>query len=372
MDLELSDDQRELRESAIGALDRHAPLTLARAFLERDGDGDATALWATLAELGWLGVGLDADDPFGIPGLCLLAQQVGRHAAPTTLVDTAVVARVAAAAGSPWAGRVVDGDPTVALALLEPSGSWSLARLETTAGRLAHGVVVSGTKIGVHHAAAVTRLAVVAECDGGPAIVMLDPARDGVTIDAAGGLDPSCAPARVALHEVRVDDEDVLAGPEVEAALTRALDIAAVATTAEGLGAASAALDLAVAYALERVQYGKPIGGFQGLQHLMAEQHQLRETAWAAVLYAAAALEEGLDDAPAAAAVAKAHGAGATKSVVEGALQVFGGVGFTREHDLHLLYRRALECATRLGGAAEHERRVADTLLRPEPAIHGR
>ena len=95
----------------------------------------------------------------------------------------------------------------------------------------------------------------------------------------------------------------------------------------------------------------------KALRHLIAEQHFQRETAWAAVLYAAAALEERTDDAGLAAAVAKANGAAATKLVIEGALQVFGGVGFTREHDLHLLYRRALECAGRFGGPLEHERR---------------
>ena len=128
---------------------------------------------------------------------------------------------------------------------------------------------------------------------------------------------------------------------------------------------------MAIAYALEREQYGRPIGGFQALRHLIAEQHVQRETAWATVLYAAAALEERTDDAGLAAAVAKANGAAATKLVVEGALQVFGGVGFTREHDLHLLYRRALECAGRFGGPLEHERRVADALLSPETALTG-
>jgi alkylation response protein AidB-like acyl-CoA dehydrogenase len=358
MELELSDEQIELREAAAGTLDRYAPLSLARAYL--DGAGDASELWAQMAELGWLGVGLDEDDPFGVPGLCLLAEAIGRHAAPSTLVDTAVVVR--AAAGTPWADRLAAGDPSVALALLEPGGSWSAPAL--VARRDGDAVVLSGEKTGVHHAAAVGRLAVVAELDGAPAILLVDPAA--VSITPLAGLDPSCAPARVSLDGVRVAAQDVLAGP-----LPDALDVAAVATTAEGLGAASAALDLAIAYALEREQYGRPIGGFQALRHLIAEQHALRATAWASVLYAAAALEERTDDAALAAAVAKAHGSAAVKAVVEGALQVFGGVGFTREHDLHLLYRRALECAGRFGGALDHERRVADALLSLRPALAG-
>jgi alkylation response protein AidB-like acyl-CoA dehydrogenase len=366
MDLELSDEHLELREAAIGTLDRRAPLSLARSYL--DGHGDASELWTELAELGWLGVGLDPDDPFGVPGLCLLAEQIGRHAAPTTLVDTALVARVASACGSDWADRLVAGAPSVALAMLEPGSSWT-APAGTSARRDGDEVVVSGEKAGVHHAATVGLLAVVAELDGAPAIVLIEPGAAGVAMTPVSGLDPSCAPCRVALDAVRAPAAALLTGPA--ATFEHAFDIAAVATTAEGLGAASAALDLAIAYSREREQYGRVIGGFQALAHLIAEQHAQRETAWASVLYAAAALEERTGGAGAAAAVAKAHGAAATKTVVEGALQVFGGVGFTREHDLHLLYRRALECEARFGGALEHERRVADALLTPEPALTG-
>ncbi len=197
------------------------------------------------------------------------------------------------------------------------------------------------------------------------------PSAAGVAIAPVAGLDQSCAPCRVTLTDVRVAAPDLLPVTRPRRRWATPVDVAAVATTAEGLGAASAALEMAVAYASEREQYGRPIGGFQALRHLIAEQHVLRETAWASVLYAAAALEERTDGGPAAAAVAKAHGAAATKAVVEGALQVFGGIGFTREHDLHLLYRRALECAGRFGGAAEHERNVADALLSPEPALTG-
>jgi alkylation response protein AidB-like acyl-CoA dehydrogenase len=369
MDLELEDEQLELLEAATGTLDRHAPLSLARAFL--DGSPDVGELWEQLAELGWLGVGLDEDDPFGVPGLCLLANQVGRHAAPTTLVDTACVARIAQAAESPWLERLVAGRPAVALALLEPGSGW----LEPPAASAVDGdgdtVVVTGVKTGVHHAGVVGMLAVsvhVESC-GAPAIALVDSSAEGVRITRLGGIDPSCSPCAVSLDGVRISGRDLLDGPVVEAELGHALNVAAVASTAEGLGAAAAALEMAVAYALEREQYGRRIGAFQALQHLMAEQHALQETAWASVLYASAALEERTADAPAAAAVAKAHGAAATKSVVEGALQVFGGVGFTREHDLHLLYRRALECASRFGGAAEHERRLADQLLAGEQAV---
>jgi alkylation response protein AidB-like acyl-CoA dehydrogenase len=367
MDLELEDEHLELLEAAAGTLDRHAPLSLARAFL--DGTPDVGELWAQLAELGWLGVGLDEDDPFGVPGLCLLANQIGRHAAPTTLVDTACVARVAQAAEGRWVERLVSGEPTVALAMLEPGAGWLAPPAASAADAPGDSVIVSGVKTGVHHAGSVGCFAVLVESHGAPAVALVPSSAEGVRIEPLGALDPSCAPCEVTFDAVSIHGSDLLDGAAVEAELRHALDVAAVATTAEGLGAAAAALDLAVAYSLERQQYGRQIGSFQSLQHLMAEQHALRETAWAAVLYAAAALEERTADAAGAVAVAKAHGAAATKSVVEGALQVFGGVGFTREHDFHLLYRRALECAERFGGALDHERRVAGELLAREALL---
>jgi alkylation response protein AidB-like acyl-CoA dehydrogenase len=113
---------------------------------------------------------------------------------------------------------------------------------------------------------------------------------------------------------------------------------------------------MAVAYSRERKQYGRAIGSFQALQHLLAERHVLRETAWSAILYAAAAIDDGLEESSEASSVAKAHAARAARQVVEGAMQVFGGVAFTWEHDVHLLARRALAAERRFGDALHHER----------------
>ena len=372
MDLELTQDQRRLLKTATGALDRHAPLSLARAY--NDGHGSAERLWSQISELGWLGIGLEADsDPFGVPGLCLLAEQLGRRAAPSTLVDTALIARFAAAVGSDWTERIAEGDPSVTLALLEPGGTWLDDGLATTVRPGRDGLVLAGAKLGVHHAGAVARIAVVAEFDGVPVIALIPGDRAGVAVTPVAALDPACAPAQLLLDDVSVSAGELLGGPHAPAgAFAYALDVAATACTAEGLGAAGAALEMAVTYAQTREQYGRPIGAFQGLQHLFAEAHVERETAWSSVLYAAATLEERTEDAHAATLIAKAHGAAAIKAVVQAAMQAFGGVGVTYASDLHLLYRRAIECAHRFGGADEYEQRIADALLTPEPAFAGR
>jgi alkylation response protein AidB-like acyl-CoA dehydrogenase len=351
MDLELTPDHQELQAVARQALDERSPLRLARAFL--DGDAGAQPLHDLLAELGWYAVGLEPGDGFGIPGLALLAEQAGAHAAPTALVDSAVAARLAQAAGHPAAG----GAAAVALAVVERGSDWSLRGAATTL----RGARLDGEKVGVQHGATVATFAVTAVGeDGEPAVAFVDAGAPGVEVAPAPGVDPAAAEATVSFAGAPV--AAALHGDAAAAALREAFAVGAVATAAEGLGAASAALDLAVAYAKEREQFGVPIGSFQGLKHVMAGAHVDRESAWASVLYAAAALDERLEGADEAAAIAAAHGARASRAVVEAALQVLGGIAFTWEHDVHLLQRRVLSAERRFGDALAHEARLGDAL----------
>ena len=354
MDLELTQEQLELRSLASELLAQRVPREAPRASLE--GAGDAAGLWAELAELGWYGVGLDDDDAFGVPGLCVLAEQLGRRLASSVLVDVAVAARVVAAAPdrvrTAWLDRLLDGTATVSLAMTE--GVETIASPDASGG-----VHVSGTKLGVQHGNAVAAFGVPASLDGECVFVLVRADRPGVKIAAEHGLDASACAARLVLNDVAVGADSVVADAD---AIERAFAVGAVATAAEAVGAASAALDLAVAYAKEREQFGRPIGAYQAVQHILADAHVLRETAGSAVLYAAAALDEETPDAAEATTIAKAYVSRAARTVVEGALQVFGGIGFTWEHDLHLFLRRVLACEQRFGDALFHERQLAASL----------
>lgn len=352
MDLELSDDQAELRSVARQALDTHSPLTRARAFL--DGAPTASPLHELLGELGWYGVGLEADDGFGVVGLVLLAEQVGAHAAPTVLVDSAVSARLANAAGH----RAGGGELPIALAVCERESDWALdgVRATVSAGRL------TGEKLDVQHAHTVAGFCVLAEDadTGAIAVAFVDRDADGVEIGPRGGADPASAAASVAFSGAPV--AALLTGAAAEESIRNAFAVGAVAAAAEGLGAASAALDMSIAYANERRQFGVLIGSFQSLKHLLAGAHVDRESAQAALLYAACALDEGLPNADETVMIAKAYAARASRTVVEVALQVLGGIAFTWEHDVHLLQRRVLNAERRFGDAILHEARIGDQL----------
>lgn len=373
MDLELTDEQKHLESVAGQVLGAYAPLDLARSFL--DGEGDPSELWAELAELGWYAVGAEDGDGVGVPGLALLSRAIGRQAAPTLIADTVVTARIVASGGgeevhSTWFDRLTAGGCPTSLAILDGAGSWDPSQVVSeAAGDGNGGYVVNGVKLGVQHGRGAKAFAVLASVDGAAGLFLVRPDAPGVTIELERSLDPATAACTVALTDVAVGIEDSIVGPAGREAVERGLRVGAVAAAAEALGAASRTLDLAVEYALGRRQYGQAIGSFQALQHLLAELHVLRETSWSTVLYAAAAIDQGTEDADEAAAIAKAHASRAARRVAEGALQAFGGVAFTWEHDFHLLARRVMVNEQRFGDSLHHERRLADSLAGDPVAV---
>ena len=156
-----------------------------------------------------------------------------------------------------------------------------------------------------------------------------------------------------------VEPSVVEATPGVLARLTA---IGALLAAAESVGAAGRMLDDARAYAAERRQFGRTIGSYQALRHILADMYVRQASAWSTVLYAAAALDDELPDAQRTAAVAKAYVARAAREVAHGALQVFGGIAFTEEHQAHRFLRRIVVREQQFGDAAHHERELGRAL----------
>jgi hypothetical protein len=163
-------------------------------------------------------------------------------------------------------------------------------------------------------------------------------------------------------HLVEVSGSGDFAQPrpfDHEALLERAY----VAMAAEMLGTARWMLQHTIEYAKERVQFDRPIGSFQAIQHKIAEMALAYEEAWGAVYYAAMCIDAGDDDRHRAAHVAKIMaGAAATRAAKDG-IQVHGGIGYTWEHDLHLYIRRAYASEHLFGTADWHRDQLADLIL---------
>jgi alkylation response protein AidB-like acyl-CoA dehydrogenase len=153
-------------------------------------------------------------------------------------------------------------------------------------------------------------------------------------------------------------------GAAASEGLAEVVDRMITAAVVDGVGAAEVALDLAVEYAKERIQFDHPIGSFQAVQHLCAEMLQALELGRAGAYYALWALDRaGAAERHRAATMAKAYAGDAFFRVGAGAIQVFGGIGFTWEHDVHLFYKRLLTLHDTWGGTAEHLEELATIIL---------
>jgi alkylation response protein AidB-like acyl-CoA dehydrogenase len=199
--------------------------------------------------------------------------------------------------------------------------------------------------------------------EGGLGLFVVD--GDQVKVDPLRSLDPTRPLLDVQLDGAVVPADRVLGepgSPEVAEAITRTVEQAATGLALEIVATCDALLELAVAYAIDRKQFGVPIGTFQAVKHKMADCYVAVQRARALAYFAVAAIEENDPRRPLAVAMAKAAAGDCQRQVTQDAFQTFGGIGFTWEHDQHLYVRRAKTSAALFGGATAHRKVVAASL----------
>jgi len=174
----------------------------------------------------------------------------------------------------------------------------------------------------------------------------------------SGSIDPTRRLFDVTL--AGVSGEELDAEPR---AFGRAWHSIAIATAAESVGVAERAMEMSVAYAKERQQFGRPIGTYQAVSHRCAQMLLEVEGARSLVYWAAWALDSEPETASVAASAAKAYASDCGSRVTGSAIQVHGGIGFTWEHDLHFFFKRAVALAHHHGDARWHRDQVAEAVL---------
>jgi alkylation response protein AidB-like acyl-CoA dehydrogenase len=376
MDLELSDEQRELRDGVRRVLEEQCPPALPRAVHERGETG--AALWRQMVELAWPGVAIaEAQGGLGLGAveLCLVAEELGRAVAPGPFLATATQyapllqeAGSSALAHDPGPAlahdrlaRVAAGALTGTVALAEDE-RWELDRIACRARLAGGGFVLAGRKTGVFDGATADEIAVVARGEAGLGVFLVP--GGAAKAEPRTLLDPTIALADLALEDVAVPAERVLLAPgaEAERAVARALEVATVALSLATAGACRRIFELTLEYAKVRRQYDRPIGSFQALKHRLADMYLAVERATALGYYAALTLAEDDPRRHEAASLAKAEAGACQRLLVEEGLQLHGGIGFTWEHDLHLWLKRAKAGDALLGDATEHRARLARRL----------
>jgi alkylation response protein AidB-like acyl-CoA dehydrogenase len=348
MDLGLSEQQEMLRSSALDFLKKECPKKLVKELDETE-EGFSPELWRKIADLGWLG--LPFPEKYGGGGgsfldLAVLLEVMGYNIVPGPFFSTVVLGGLLILAGGSeeqkreWLPRIAGGEKILALALTEPDVSYEASAVKTTAVSRNGGYVINGTKLFV--------------LDANVADLILCVARTKETSDQEKGV--------TVFLNVTVPKENILGRLDKGWPLVQGLlEKATVAKCAEMVGGAQAALDMAVAYAKERVQFNRPIGSFQAIQHYCANMVSDVDGSRFVTHKAAWKVSEGL---PAAmdVAVAKAWTSGAYGRVTLTAHQIFGAIGFTMDHDLHLYYRRAKAAEMMFGDGAYQRKVVAREL----------
>jgi alkylation response protein AidB-like acyl-CoA dehydrogenase len=342
MNFDFTDDQQAIKRTAHDLLaDRFKPDTV-RELAEGERYDDAH--WAEVSELGWAGISIDeahGGQGLGSVELAILAEELGYTVAPVPFLSNAAGGIAIQHAGSD-AQR--EG--------LLPGAATGEARL--TAGLLRDGVAQLVPD--AEGAAAIVLLrAPSAGADGASAAtgdaggLVLDPSD--CEIEPLATIDQTRRYARVTPRAGAGEPLGPDAGP--------ALDRIAALVSAEIVGTIQRTLEMAVEYARDRQQFGRPIGAYQGVSHRCADMLREVESARSTAFWAAWAADAEPATLPLAAAMAKALASDAGWNVTASALQVLGGIGFTWEHDLHFLLKRAKVDGALFGSASEHRERVA-------------
>ncbi|MFP4149771.1 MAG: acyl-CoA dehydrogenase family protein [Nitriliruptoraceae bacterium] len=368
----LTDEQRELAAMVGDLFGERATSERVRAvMLGEAGTGFDDALWAELAQYGLLG--LTVPEAHGGAGasfaeLAIVLEAAGRNLAPVPLLSSAVLGTEAVLGGGTeeqqarLLPQVAAGTVRLALAHLDVGGDlWAPPGVH--ASRVGDGWTLDGTAAYVIDGASATHLVVAAQ-DGDRLELFLVPGdAPGLTRTPLEVLDLTRPLATVELAGVEVADTDRLSGGEALVALHRALTAGVVALAVEQVGVIDHTLAACTAYARDRIQFGRAIGSFQAVKHRLAEMLVEAESARSAALHAARVLAAGdREELAIAAALAKAYcGEVADRSAADG-IQLFGGIGFTWEHDQHLYLKRARSATLLLGDAKHHRAILADLL----------
>ena len=371
MDLELSDDQIDLRDNVRAVLSRECPASVVRGVYE--GTADADALWQQMVELGWPALGIPEEYGglgMGFVELGIVAEELGRVSAPTPLLATIthfvpLLLEALQSVPNPEIGELLAevalGARTGSLAFAE-NGRWSAGSINTTAFGVGDSIAVTGRKTDVLAGTEVDSFVVVArraDSDRGDRLGAYLVERADAEVVASKVIDPALGLADVSFEAAPAR---ALLGGDSDGEIARASEQAAVAMAMHTVGACRRIFEVTLEYAKVREQYDRIIGSFQALKHRFADMYLAVEKANAICYFAALAIAEDDSRRSEASHVAKVASSDCQKLLAEEGLQLHGGIGYTWENDLHFLLKRAKVGDVLCGSVSWHRTQLAELL----------
>jgi alkylation response protein AidB-like acyl-CoA dehydrogenase len=375
MNLALSETQEMIRKSARDFLSSKCPKTLVRE-MEQDDQGYSPVLWQQMAELGWMG--LVFPEKYGGAGMsfldiAMLLEEMGRACLPSPFFSTVVLGGLpildlgSEKQKEEYLPKISNGEIVLTLALTEPSARYDASSITVKATANGNDYIISGTKLFIPDAhiadymLCVARTSEQIKAEDGITIFIVDTKNPGISCKVLDTIakDKLC---EVVFDQVRVPKENILGQLDRGwSELRKTIERASVAKCCEMVGGAHQVLEMTVTYAKERVQFGRPIGSFQAIQHHCADMMIYVDGSRLITYRAAWMLSQGIPCTKEV-AVAKAWTGEAYRKVIFLGHQVHGGIGFTLDYDLQLYFRRAKAAEVTFGDANFYSDIVADEM----------
>jgi len=374
MDIKFNEEQLELRAMAESFLAEHSSSEQVRAAMATDLGYDEKVWHQVAAELGWAAVHIpEAYGGLGLEyaDLVALVEVMGGSLFCSPFFSSVALGANALLVGGSDAQKqahlpaIAEGTTRATVAFAEANGQAGPDGIEATWRADGGDIVLQGEKRYVVDGVSADLLIVAARTEGttgeeGLGLFLVQGDAAGLSRTALPTLDQTRRLAAITLDGVRVPASSSLGTPgEAWATLDKTLQLASIVLAAEQVGGAERCLEMAVAYAKEREQFGRPIGSFQAIKHTCADMLVLVESARSAVYYAACVATDDTDELEAVASLAKAYCSEAYFQCAADNIQIHGGVGFTWEYDCHLHFKRAKASESLLGDPPHHRERVA-------------
>jgi alkylation response protein AidB-like acyl-CoA dehydrogenase len=373
MDLGLSEEQEMLKNAARDFLEKEVPEKYVRD-MEEDEKGYSSEVWSKMAGLGWQGLIIPESyggSDFGFLDLVVLLEEFGRALVPGPFIPTVLATLAILEGGSEdqkkqYLPKIASGEQIGTLAVTEPSARWDAEGIQLKAEKSGDGYTLNGTKLFIPDAHVSDFMVVAARTGGsgenGITLFVVDTKSAGITTTVLKTIasDKQC---EVKFQNVKVPASAVL-GAEGQGwkTLEQVQLKATVAECAYLVGLAQMDFEISVNYAKERVQFGRPIGSFQAIQHKCADMVTDVDGARFITYRAAWSVAEGEPDAALNVHMAKAWCSDATRRVVAHGQQIHGGIGFTKDYKIQLFFRRQKRSELMWGDGDFHREAVAEAL----------
>ena len=362
-------EREALRDTVRTLLERTSGEADVRRLMETETGYDEKVWKQAAGELGLTGLAIPEEyggAGFGQLELAVVFEEMGRALFCGPFLSTVGLAASALlvsgddAAKKDWLPGIAAGETIATLALTEESSGWTADAVSTTATRDGSSWKLSGTKWYVLDGQIANLVLVAARADSDVALFAVAGDAAGLTREPMETMDSTRKMSRLTFDGVAAQPiGDTASGWRT---IEQALQLAAVALSAENVGGAQRCLDMAADYARERIQFGRPVGSFQAVKHKLANLLIEVEQAKSASYFAAREAAGGGDDLPLAASLAKAYTGDAFFHTAADNIQIHGGIGFTWEHPAHLYFKRAKTNQLLLGSSSYHRALVADVV----------